>query len=30
MSMNGVRAVRDDIDRRVRDLLQTLPSMNAG
>lgn len=30
MSMDGVRAVRDDIDRRVRDLLQSLPSMNAG
>ena len=29
MSMDGVRAVRDDIDRRVRELLQSLPSMNA-
>ncbi|TQO19278.1 protein-tyrosine-phosphatase [Rhodoglobus vestalii] len=29
MSMDGVRAVRDDIDRRVRELLRSLPSMNA-
>ncbi|GAA1205652.1 metalloregulator ArsR/SmtB family transcription factor [Rhodoglobus aureus] len=29
MSMDGVRAVRDNIDRRVRELLHSLPSMNA-
>ncbi|QYH36842.1 metalloregulator ArsR/SmtB family transcription factor [Salinibacterium sp. M195] len=30
MGMDGVRTVRDDIDRRVRELLRSLPAVNAG
>ncbi|MGV8851472.1 MAG: metalloregulator ArsR/SmtB family transcription factor [Rhodoglobus sp.] len=30
LAMDGVRAVRDDIDCRVRELLRSLPSVNAG